>query len=127
MIKLGINNDLITCTEYFLTIQKIQLVIDAHDNKKRKIKAGICQNSLVLPIFILIYISRVFNKVSETSVLVIFLSFVNDLEFIALSSSIKKIVKTLDKVAKTICQLGTLNEVTYNISKTETVLFSKLY
>ena len=53
MIELGIDGDLVTWTGSFLTDRKIQLVIDGHDNKERE------------TILFLIYISGVFNKVSE--------------------------------------------------------------
>lgn len=79
------------------------------------------------PIFFLIYISRVFNKVAETSLLVILLSFVDDLSFIALGSSIKEIVKALEKIAIEVIAWGMLNVVIYYISKTETVLFFRFY
>lgn len=37
----------------------------------------------------------------------------------------KEVVKTLEKVAKTVLEWGMLNPVTYNTSKTEAELFSK--
>ncbi len=76
-------------------------------------------------ILFLIYISGVFNKVSETSPLVTSLSFIDDLGFIASGSSVKETVKALEKVAKEVIEWGRLNAVTYDTSKTETVLFSK--
>ena len=79
----------------------------------------------MLPIFFLIYISRVFNKVSETNPSVTSLFFINDLGFIALGSLVKGVVKTLEKVAQEEIQEGTQNVVTYDISKTEAVLFFK--
>lgn len=54
------------------------------------------------PILFLIYISRVFNKVSETNLLVTSLLFVNDLVFIAAGSLVKEVVKILEKIAQTI-------------------------
>ena len=61
----------------------------------------------------------------EASHLVTSLSFVDDLGFIASGSSVKEIVKTLEKFAKTVLQWGMLTAVTYDTSKTEAVLFSK--
>ena len=125
MIELGINGDLVTWTGSFLTGRKVQLVIDGHDNKERNIETGIPQGSPVSPILFLIYISGVFNKVTEISPLVTSLSFVDDLGFIALGSSVKEIIKTLENVAKAVLEWGRLNEVTYDISKMEAMLFSK--
>ncbi len=82
--------------------RKIQLVIDGYDNKERDIKTGMPQGSPVLPIFFLIYISEVFNKVSETSPLVTSLSFVDNLWFIASSSLVKEVVKSLKEFAHTV-------------------------
>ena len=55
-----------------------------------------------MPILFLIFISDVFNKVLEESSLFKFLSFIDDLRFIALDTSVKKLVKTLENVAKAI-------------------------
>ena len=41
MIELGIDGDFVTWTDLFLTDRKIQLVIDGHNNKERKIQTGI--------------------------------------------------------------------------------------
>lgn len=54
----------------------------------------------MLPLFFLIYINRVFNKVSEISLLVIFLAFINNLGLIVLGSFIEKVVKTLTNIAQ---------------------------
>ena len=125
MFELGIDGDLITWTKSFLTNRTVQLVIDGHENKEREIETGIPQGSPVSPILLLIYISGVFDQVMEACPLVTSLSFVDDLGFIASESSVKEIVKILEKVAKTVLRWGLLNAVTYDTSKTEAVLFSK--
>ena len=125
MIELGIDGDLVTWTESFLTDRKVQLVIDGHENKEREIETGIPQGSPVSPILFLIYISGVFNKVSEINPWVTSLSFIDDLGFIASGNSVKEVVKTLENVAKAVLEWGKQNAVTYDVSKTEAVLFSK--
>ena len=125
MIELGIDGDLVTWTGLFLTNRRVQLVIDGHDNKEREIETGIPQGSPVSPILFLIYISGVFNKVSETSPSVMSLSFIDDLGFIASGHSVKEIVRTLEKVAQEVIKWGKQNAVTYDTSKTEAMLFSK--
>ena len=100
-------------------------MIDGHDNKERDIETEIPQGSPLSPILFLIYISGVFNKLSETSPSVTSLSFVDDLGFIASGSSVKGIVKVLEKVAKEVIKWEKQNAVTYDTSKTEAVLFSK--
>ena len=104
MIELGINGDLISWTSSFLTDRKVQLVIDGHENREREIETGIPQGSPVSPILFLIYISGVFDQVTKTYPLVTSLSFIDDLGFIALGSSVKEVGKTLEKVAKTVIE-----------------------
>ena len=125
MVELGIDSDLVTWMGSFLTDQKIQLVIDGHDNKEREVEIGIPQGSPVSPILFLIYIRGVFDKISEISRGVTSLSFMNDLGFIASSSSVIEVVKILEKVAKVVFKWGERNAITYDIAKTEAVLFSK--
>ena len=125
MIELGVDGNLVTWTGSFLTDWKVQLVIDGHDNKEREIETGIPQGSPVSPILFLIYISGVFDKISKTSPLVMFLSFVDDLGFLASENSVTEIVRSLEKVAKELIEWGKQNAATYDISKTEAVLFSK--
>lgn len=126
MIELGIDGNILTQTGSFLTDQKVQLIIDGNDNEEKEIETGISQGSLVSPIFFLIYISEVFEKLSQTSPLVISISFIDDLGFIASNSSVKKIVRALEKVSKKVIEWGKLNAVTY-MSKTEALLFSKAH
>lgn len=114
-------------TNLFLTDQRIQLIIDGHDNKDQEIETRILQSSSILSKFFLIYISRVFDKMTEAYDLVTFLSFIDDLGFIILDISINWVVKIIEKVAKTILEKKIFNAVTYDISKIETLLFSKLH
>lgn len=78
-----------------------------------------------MPIFFLIYISGVFDSVSESYLPVISLSFVDDIRFIASGSSVKDIVLAFEKVAKTVLEWGSANAVTYDKTKTKAILFSK--
>lgn len=75
-----------------------------HDNKKKIINTKISQGFLLSSIFFLIYISRIFIKVSKTSSLAMSLFFMNDLGFIALGSFIKEIVKAYKNIAKEIIE-----------------------
>lgn len=76
-------------------------------------------------ILFLIYISEVFNLVSEFHLSIIVFSFVDDLRFISSESLIKNITFTLEKIAKMILQWGKTNAVIYNIVNTEAILFFK--
>lgn len=74
-------------------------VIEKHKNKERDIENKTPQCSPISIIFFLIYMSRVFNKVSQTIFLVMSLSFNNELKFIALGSSVKEKIKSFGKFA----------------------------
>lgn len=76
-------------------------------------------------ILFFIYISEVFNLIIKTNTLVISLSFFNNLGFIALGSSVKKLVKTFENIAKKIIKWGKLNAIIYEMSKTEAIFFPK--
>ncbi len=52
----------------------------------------------------MIYISGVLDKISETSPLVTSLSSIDDLGFMASGSSVKEIVRALEKVAKEVIE-----------------------
>lgn len=73
----------------------------------------------------MIYISEVFYKIQDITLSITSLSFIDDLGFIVLGSSIKEIKKVLEEVAKTVLQWGTLNTMMYDITEIEAVLFSK--
>lgn len=102
MIKLGVDGDLIRWTQSFLTDLKVQLVIDGHDNKERGTETGIPQGSPVSPTLFLIYISGVFDQVTDSHAEITSLSFVDDLGFIASGYSVKELAKTLGQVAKVV-------------------------
>lgn len=125
IIELGFDGDFVTWIGSFLIDRKIQLVINGHDNKKKKIETKIPQGSPVSPIFFLIYISGVFTKISKISPIVISLFFVDDLDFIISGSSIKEIVRALLIVAKEVIEWGRQNAVTYDTAKIKAVFFSK--
>ncbi len=70
MIKLGIMVTWYGGHSLFLRIGKsthlVQLVIDGHNNKERDIETRIPQGSPVSPIHFLIYISGVFDQITES-------------------------------------------------------------
>lgn len=99
-------------------------MVSGYDNREKEIETEILQDFPVSLILFLIYLSEIFSKVSESNSLVISLFFVDKLGFIALGSSVKEIVKTLENFAKVVLEYGMLN---VNIAKTEAVLFSELH
>lgn len=125
IIKLEVDGNLMKQTKSFLTNQTVQLVIDGYENQKRKIEIKTFYSFPVSYIFFLIYISKVFYKIQDITLSITSLSFIDDLGFIVLGSSIKEIKKVLEEVAKKVLQWGTLNTMMYDITEIEAVLFSK--
>ena len=69
-------------------------------------KTEILQRFQVLLILFLIYISIIFDEIANTSLIVISPFFIDNLEFIASGSSVKKVAKVLEKVVKIILEWG---------------------
>ena len=86
---------------------------------------GIPQGSSVSPILFLIYLSGMFTEVEEAAPGITSLSFVDDLGFIVEGGSAAEIVTTLETVSKAVIQWGLENAVSYDVDKTEAVLFTK--
>lgn len=82
-----------------MTNQKVQLIINKYENREKEIEIVILQSSLVSLILLLMYISKVFEKVTKTYFLVISLSFIDNLGFIDSGSLVKEVEKALQKVA----------------------------
>lgn len=90
MLELEIDGDLICWKKSFLTNRKIQHVIDGYKNPENDVETGIPQGSPVSPVLFLIYISGVFEQVEKELPEIVSLSFLNDLGFIALGTSVKE-------------------------------------
>lgn len=127
MIDFSIDMDFVTQTNSFLMEQTLQLVINRHNHKERMIKTGIFYSSPVLPISQLIYINVIFNKVSKTNSLITSLSFIGDLGFIVLDSTVNDIVNTLNKVAEKVIKGRMIDTVTYDLSKMKIMIYLKFY
>ena len=125
MYDLDIDDDLIGWTQSFLTDRWVELVIDGYINPSCKVETGIPQGLPVSPILFLIYISGVFLEMESRLPQVTCLSFMDDLGFLAAGNSAIDIKKTLEKAGKFFLNWGMRNAVTYDIGKTEAMLFSK--
>jgi retron-type reverse transcriptase len=79
----------------FFTDRKVQLVIDGYTCFFKEVKAGLSQGSLISPILFVIYISDFFDYIKE-KISISTLFFVNNIGIIAIESSIRDIIKTLE-------------------------------
>ena len=106
-----------------MTNKWVELVINGHINPKYQVEIRIPQGSLVSPILFLIYISRIFLEIESRLPQVTCLSFMDDLGFLVADNSIIEIKKIREKAGKITLNWGICNATTYDISKTEAILF----
>jgi retron-type reverse transcriptase len=79
----------------FFTDRKVQLVIDGYTCSSKEVEAGLPQGSLISPILFVIYISGFFDHIKE-KIPISTLFFVDNIGIIAIESSIRDTIKTLE-------------------------------
>jgi retron-type reverse transcriptase len=79
----------------FFTDRKVQLVIDGYTCSSKEVEIGLPQGSLISPILFVIYISGFFDYIEE-KIPISILFFVDSIGIIAIESSIRNIIKTLE-------------------------------
>lgn len=104
----------------------IKLVINRYTNPKQKVKTKILQKLLIYPITFLIYIKRVFFQIEEKLPKVIYMSFVDNLEFLIYDCSNSKVARLLKKTKKVSLKWRASNSVIYIMCKTKIILFLKV-
>ena len=79
----------------------------------------------MLPILFIIYLSGIFKAIEDEILEIQTISFVDDIGLIASGKSITQIKEILEQAGKKAVQWGLLNRVSFEIDKTEAVLFSR--
>jgi retron-type reverse transcriptase len=79
----------------FFTDRKVQLVINGYTCSSKEVEAGLPQGSPISPILFVIYISGFFDYIKE-KIPVSILLFVDNIDIIAIESSIRDTIKTLE-------------------------------
>jgi retron-type reverse transcriptase len=79
----------------FFTDRKVQLVINGYTCFFKEVEAGLPQGSLILFILFVIYISGFFDYIKE-KIPISILFFADNIDIIAIESSIRDIIKTLE-------------------------------
>jgi Reverse transcriptase (RNA-dependent DNA polymerase)/Endonuclease-reverse transcriptase len=125
MNKLEIPQFLINWTESFLTNRQAQLVIDGFTCSLKDTNSGVPQGSPVSPILFNIYLSGIFDKIEEQNPEITALSFADDIAFLAPGKTVKDIQDALTNAGEQAIAWGLLNNVKFDIEKTEAVLFTK--
>jgi Reverse transcriptase (RNA-dependent DNA polymerase) len=83
------------------------------------------QGSPVSLILFIIYLSGIFDKIEEQNPEITALSFIDDIVFLAPRKTVKDIQDALSNAGEQAIAWGLTNNVTFNVDKTETVLFTK--
>ena len=125
MIELKIPTFLTKWTDSFLTNRQAQLVIDGFTCKLQDICAGVPQGSPVSPILFNIYLSGIFDKIEQENPDITALSFADDIAFLAPGKTVKDIQDALTNAGELAVKWGLINNVTFDINKTEAILFTK--
>jgi hypothetical protein len=124
LIELKIPGDIIRWVNSFFTDRKVQLVIDGYTCSSKEVEAGLPQGSPISPILFVIYISGFFDHIEE-KIPVTTLSFADNIGIIAVESSIRDTTKTLEAAGLEAIQWGLQNRISFEVEKTEAVLFTK--
>jgi hypothetical protein len=124
IIQLKIPGDLIQWTNSFLTDKQIQLIIKGHTYSAASLETKISQRSSVSLILFIIYLNGIF-KIIKAKILIKTLSFMDDISFLISKNLIQKVSEILKTAEKEIISWELTNNVSFEINKTETILFTK--
>jgi retron-type reverse transcriptase len=83
------------------------------------------QGSPVSPILFNIYLSGIFDRIEEQNPEIIALSFADDIAFLASRKTVKDIQDALTNAEEQAIAWGLLNNVKFDVEKTEAILFTK--
>jgi hypothetical protein len=97
LIELKISGDIIRWINFFFIDRKVQLIINGYTYSSKKIEAGLPQGSLISLILFVIYINRFFDYIEE-KIPITTLLFADNIDIIAVESSIRDTTKTLETV-----------------------------
>ncbi len=117
-IDLNLPKLLYSWIDSFLVDKKIQLVFNNRTSIKTDIQIGIPQDSSISPILFLIYIRNLFQDLESRNI-----NYINNIDLIASSESIKKNCKILKEVIIKIFEKGADNLIQFNPKKTELIHF----
>ena len=102
----------------FFKDHKLRLSFDNNIKEFSPINTGIPQGSPISPILFLIYLRDIFKSNTIT-----YLSYADDISLTAASKSYKKNITILEREVKNIIELGKINTIEFDISKTDLIHF----
>ena len=118
MISLLLPTSLILWVSSFLDDRVLRLAFDNSIEAFKSILTSIPQGSPISPILFLIYIRDLFKSANIS-----FKSYLDDITLTTASKSLKQNIKTLEREAKDIFELGNKNAISFDIDKTELIHF----
>ena len=71
------------------------------------------------------YLNNIFNKIEQENLDITALSFADDIGFLASGKTVEDIQNSLTKAGDLAVEWGLINNVTFDIKKTEAILFTK--
>jgi retron-type reverse transcriptase len=101
------------------------LIIDRFTYSLKDTNSGVPQGSPVSSILFIIYLSGIFEKIEEQNPEIITLSFTDDITFLAPGKIVKDIQDALTNAEEQVIAWSLLNNVKFDVEKTEAILFTK--
>src|SRR6266536_961041 len=117
-IELDLPKSLYSWINSFLVDKKIQLAFNNRKSIETDIQIGIPQGSPISPILFLIYIRNLFQDLENKDI-----SYIDDIDLVASSESIKKNCKILKQATIRIFEKRADNLIQFNPKKTELIHF----
>lgn len=125
MEKKGVDGNIISWVQSFLTDRRVQLVIDGHTGNNRPIQTGVPQGSPVSPILFAIYLSGVFSAVENQVPGIVATSFADDCGFMVEAGSIPEVAIKLQEAGNAAADWGESNFLAFDLGKDEAILFDR--
>jgi hypothetical protein len=101
------------------------LVIDGRTSETREIQAGLPQGSPVSPVLFILSVSAMFQWLEDRHPMLQAISFVDDIGLVVECSELGEGARQLERIAGDAMRWGSDNEVEFEVSKTEVLVFSR--
>lgn len=125
MLQVGIAGNIVRWVDSFLSNRRAMLVIDERTGETRDIQAGLPQGSPVSPVLFILSVSALFQWLENRHTSLQPISFVDDVGLVIECDGLEEGTKQLECIARDTMQWGSDNEVEFEVSKTEVLLFSR--
>ena len=125
LIELKLLGNILAQVASFLTNRQVCLVVDRIEGPLEDIQVGLLQDSLVLPILFIIYISKLLKELEEKFLTTTIPFFVDNIYLLVTRSSIQEVALALKEIGDSAINLGKEYKIKFKIGKIEVVLMSR--